>query len=148
MQCRSLCAPSFFHFFLLRYVSLTVSFIAHHYTLFHPFSAVDNPNEAVAPDFTNDTFIDQCQTFMDLGLTDQQAADALKNVWNITTTTARLLGSANSKKPPMLWRLPKKETKNSSSSMKRKKPKSFGRSARKIKQSSLPSWIDLSHLIL
>jgi len=44
---------------------------------------MDNPNEVVPPDFTSDEFIEQRQTFIDLGLTEVQAADSLRSLWTI-----------------------------------------------------------------
>jgi hypothetical protein len=41
---------------------------------------MDDPNVAVAPDYTTDDLDEECQPFIDLGLTVQQAAEALKSL--------------------------------------------------------------------
>ena len=45
--------------------------------------SMDDPNVAVAPDYTTNNFDEECQPFVDLGLTVQQAAEALKSLWTV-----------------------------------------------------------------
>ena len=44
---------------------------------------MDDPNVAVAPDYTTNDFDEERQPFVDLGLTVQQAAEALKSLWTV-----------------------------------------------------------------
>ena len=44
---------------------------------------MEDPNLAQVPDYTADEFEEEQLTFIDAGLTAEQAADALNNLWTL-----------------------------------------------------------------
>jgi hypothetical protein len=44
---------------------------------------MENPNQAVPPDYATNEFVAEREPFIDAGLTEQQASDALRNLWTV-----------------------------------------------------------------
>jgi hypothetical protein len=44
---------------------------------------MENPNQVVPPDYSTDDFVAEREPFINAGLTEQQASDALRNLWTI-----------------------------------------------------------------
>jgi len=44
---------------------------------------MENPNQVVPPDYSTDDFVAEREPFINAGLTEQQASDALRNLWTV-----------------------------------------------------------------
>jgi hypothetical protein len=44
---------------------------------------MENPNQAVPPDYATNEFVAEREPLIDAGLTEQQASDALRNLWTV-----------------------------------------------------------------